>query len=126
MISKFGSSALFGKLDINSAFLLIPVDPADFGLLRFSINGLYFMDKCLLMGCFISLYHHFVFFIFAGKGGCQDCASLMSQFTALIKEIGVLLAEDKTAGPTTQRTFLGFEIDTVDMIVRIHETKLNI
>lgn len=68
MISKFGSGALFGKLDINSAFLLIPVDPADFGLLRFSINGLYFMDKCLLMGCFISLYHHFVFLFLLVRG----------------------------------------------------------
>lgn len=74
-------------------------------------------------------------FIFAGKGGSQDCAILMTQFTSLTKEIGVPLAEDKTAGPTaenktagptTQLTFLCFEIDTVDLIVRIPETKLHI
>lgn len=149
MISKLGSGALLGKLDVKSAFRLIPVDPADFDLLGFSIDGLYYVDKCLPMGCSISckiwetfatflhwltqyktgldtLDHYLDDFIFAGKGGSQDCAILMTQFTSLTKEIGVPLAEDKTSGPTTQLTFLGFEIDTVDMIVRIPETKLHI
>lgn len=36
-------------------------------------------------------------FIFAGKGGSPDCAILMTQFTSLTNEIGVPLAEDKTA-----------------------------
>lgn len=69
-----------------------------------------------------TLDHYIDGIIFAGMGGSQDCAILMTQFTSLTKEIEVPLAEDKTAGPTTQLTFLGFEIDTVDMIVRIPET----
>jgi hypothetical protein len=36
----------------------------------------------------------------------------------------ILLAEDKTKGPTTTIIFLGLEIDTVLMLVRIPEDKL--
>lgn len=54
MISKLGSGALLGKLDVKGAFRLIPVDPADLNLLGFLIDGLYYVDKCLPMGCYRS------------------------------------------------------------------------
>lgn len=60
-----------------------------------------------------TLDHYLDDFIFAGKEGSRDCAILMSHFYS--KEIGVQLAEGRTAGPTTQLTFLGFEIDSADM-----------
>lgn len=49
-ISKLGK----GALDIKSAFRLVPVNPADFDLLGFSINALYYVEKCLPTGCSIS------------------------------------------------------------------------
>ena len=39
-------------------------------------------------------------------------------------ELGVPIAENKTAGPSNIITFLGFIIDTVLMMVRIPEEKL--
>lgn len=107
MISKLGSGALFIRKTRRQN---IPVDPADFDLLGFSIDGLYYVDKCLPIGCSIScklwetfatflhwltqyktgldtLDHYLDDFIFAGKGGSQDCAILMTLFTSLTKEI---------------------------------------
>lgn len=54
-ISKLGRWALLGKPDIKWAFRLSPFDPADFDLLGLSIDGLYYEDRCILMGCSISL-----------------------------------------------------------------------
>ncbi|CAC5421755.1 unnamed protein product [Mytilus coruscus] len=48
----------------------------------------------------------------------------MNTFTELCNELGVPIAEDKTIHPTTKLTFLGLEIDTVDMVVRIPVAKL--
>ncbi|VDI41059.1 Hypothetical predicted protein [Mytilus galloprovincialis] len=48
----------------------------------------------------------------------------MNTFTELCNELGVPIAEDKTTHPTTRLTFLGLEIDTVDMVVRIPVAKL--
>lgn len=53
-ISKLGNWALLGKPDIKWAFRLSPFDPADFDLLVFSIDGLYYEDRCIPMSCSIS------------------------------------------------------------------------
>jgi hypothetical protein len=49
----------------------------------------------------------------------------MDTFSLVSKELGVPLAENKTEGPTTKIIFLGLEIDTVLMKVKIPEDKLN-
>ena len=63
--------------------------------------------------------HYLDDFIFVGEGDTENCAKLLHCFKDLTSEIGVPLAEDKTAGPTTKLTYLGFEIDTLDMVIRI-------
>ena len=40
-IAKLGKGTLLGKVDVKSAFRLIPVYPVDFDLLGFSIDGLF-------------------------------------------------------------------------------------
>ena len=42
------------KLDIKSAFRLLPVSPLDFELLGFKFQDKYWVDRCLPMGCAIS------------------------------------------------------------------------
>ena len=54
MISKLGKKAELGVIDIKSAFRLLRVHPDDFELLGIKIDGEYYIDKCLLMGCSIS------------------------------------------------------------------------
>jgi hypothetical protein len=147
MISALGQKALCAKMDICQAFRLLIINPADFDLLGIMFGGKYYVDKCLPMGCSIScslfekfatfvhwvvasksvletLDHYLDDFFFAGESFTQNCAKLMETFVEVCKELGVPLAEDKTIGPTTQIRFLGMEIDTFLMVVRIPQDKL--
>lgn len=49
MIANLRRGTLIGKMDVESAFCLIPIYPGDFDLLGFSLDGLYYIDKCLPM-----------------------------------------------------------------------------
>jgi len=71
-----------------------------------------------------TLDHYLDDFFFAGESSTQNCAKLMETFVEVCKELGVPLAEDKTIGPTAQIIFLGMEIDTVLMVVKITQDKL--
>ena len=71
-----------------------------------------------------TLDHYLEDFLFAGSALSNDCSVLMSTFFEVSNEIGVPIAKDKTIGPTTVLTFLGLEINTVLMFVRIPAIKL--
>ena len=49
----------------------------------------------------------------------------MGVFTDICKELGVPLAEDKSIGPVTVLTFLGLEINTEEMLIKIPQNKLD-
>lgn len=141
MIAKIGQGAFIAKCDIKSAFRLLPICPGDFDLLGFMFDDMYYIDKCLPMGCSVSckvfeefatflnwlainkshvdtIDHYLDDFIFAGHNA-SVCKDTMSAFHSICHDLGVPLAEDKTVGPTTCLTFLGLEIDTIEMLVRV-------
>ena len=147
MISELGKSAKITKLGISQAFRLLIVNPADFDLLGIMFEGKFYINKCLLMGCAIScslfekfstflhwlvqiksgidtLDHYLDDFIFAGEALANDCEILMNTFLKISEELGVPIAENKAVHQTTVLTFLGLEIDTVLMVVRILSCKL--
>ena len=39
------------KTDIKNAFRIIPIRPQDYNLLGIFWRGLYYYDRCMLMGC---------------------------------------------------------------------------
>lgn len=151
IVNKLGPKTLMGKMDIKSAFRLLPIDPLDFELLGFKLGEQYFVDKCLPMGCAIScslfekfssiiewlvrdrtqgvheagLDHYLDDFFFAGRENTSVCANLMYNFEQLCKELGVPIAEDKTVLPTPVLVFLGLEIDSILMQIRIPQEKLS-
>ena len=51
VIKKSPSTIYLGKVDIESAFRIIPVSPLDTPLLGFKWNGFFYMDAVLPMGC---------------------------------------------------------------------------
>ncbi|XP_033745490.1 uncharacterized protein LOC117331006 [Pecten maximus] len=147
VIRSLGTGALLGKMDIKSAFRLLPVHPSDLDLLGFKIGDKVFIDKCLPMGCSIScslfekfasllqwivsdrsklatLDHYLDDFIFAGGRNSSNCQVLMSTFSEVCAEIGVPIAEDKTALPSQVMVFLGLELNTLEMSVKIPSDKL--
>lgn len=146
-ISGIGRGAQLARMDIKSAFRLLILHPDEFDLFGFKFKGQFFFDKCLPMGCSAScalfeifscflewtikyitrkesIEHYLDDFLFVGRPGTTDCLYLMSNFRSLCDKVGVPLAEEKTIGPSCIITFLGLEIDTIEMVIRIPQEKL--
>lgn len=135
MLANLGPGAQIARLDIKSAFRLLPIHISEFELLGFKIQDMIFIDKCLPFGCSVScakfekfstflewvfgdrsscdnIVHYLDDFLLAGKARSQDCAYLMGVFREICTELGVPLAEDKTLGPANCLVYLGLEINT--------------
>jgi hypothetical protein len=54
----------------------------------------------------------------------QACASQLQIFLDMCNDIGIPMAMDKTFSPDTTMTFVGYEIDTIAMEVRLPAKKL--
>ena len=135
-------------MDIKSAFRLLPVHPSDFQLLGLRIMGNFFFDKCLPMGCSIScalfetfstfvewkvrslsgrkeVDHYLDDFLLGGRPEKEDCTILMTTFIDVCSDLGVPIAHENTVGPTKHLTYLGLDIDTVEMCIRIPAEKIS-
>ncbi|KAJ1151027.1 hypothetical protein NDU88_003814 [Pleurodeles waltl] len=146
IIKTAGKDTLLAKADIESAFQLLPVHPDSYHLLGFQHNGQVFMDKAMPMGyaipcAYFELFstflewalhkkhpsgvkmHYLDDFLFIGGADDGFCASLLSAFQALSEELGVLLAKEKTVGPSTSLTFLGIELDSATGTSRLPAEK---
>lgn len=54
-----------------------------------------------------------------GSGNTDRCIQLMNSFEIMCREFGEPLKEDKTLQPTTCLIFLGLEIETIAVQIRI-------
>jgi len=148
MLTHLGRRAEMGVLDIKTVFRLLRVHPADFAFLGFKFIKKYYIDKSLPMGCsrscrlfesfstFLHWYveqksglstldHYLDDFFFAGKEGSGNCKKLMDCFSDTCHEFGIPLASDKSVGSVTMLTFLGLDIDTENMLIKIPQSKLD-
>ena len=103
MVQDLGAGCLLGKSDIQSAFRLLPVSYLDFDQLGFKFDGKYYFDKAMPFGCRIAcktwelfatflefcvarqatvgkLLHYLDDFLFGGKKGTNQCASILAIF----------------------------------------------
>lgn len=147
MIKTLGTGALIGKMDIKSAFRLLPCYPGDFDLLGFKFDNFYFIDKMAPMGlklscrCWESLAsflnwltkkragsenidHYLDDFFFAGPPHSSHCSELMLEFSKLCQELMIPIAQEKTEGPTTCMTYLGYQLDTIRLQISIPKVKV--
>jgi len=56
----------------------------------------------------------------------KSCHNIMLTFRSFMKELGVPLAEVKAEGPLEVIFFLGLELNTNRMVVRIPQEKLDV
>ena len=122
MISVMNGRIFLAKLDIKSAFRLLPVNPIDFELLGFKFQGQYWLDRCLPMGCSVgcTLFEKFSSFIeyhvktisgskvknikhypddyIIAAPSYEECNKAMKQFQGACDEIGVPIAHEKNRG----------------------------
>ena len=145
---KSAQSIVFmAKVDIESAFRIIPVAPNDTPLLGFCWRDKYYMDAVLPMGCASScaIFESFstaVQWVAEHKLGLtkvihvlddvlvlaeskEKCERDLHEFMNMCQQLGVPLAPAKTVGPCTTIQFLGITIDTVAMEARLPNDKLD-
>ena len=58
-------------------------------------------------------------FLFPGKANSSDSQSILQCFLESSAKLGVPIASDKTEGPTTSIIYLGLEIDSDEMIIKM-------
>ena len=145
-IKSMGRDCWLVKMDVQSAFKIIPVHPDDYYLLGFSWDGLWFYDKTLPMGCRSScsifeklsscveyicvteleidgVVHLLDDFLFITKSKAAGMRA-RDRFEAFCTWVGIPLAPEKREGPEQCMVFAGIELDTRAMEARLPDDKL--
>ena len=68
--------------------------------------------------------HYLDDFLVLGKPGCEECARNLSALVKWAEWLGFPLALEKMEGPLPTLTFLGVEIDTSALVLRLPDEKL--
>ena len=145
-IVNFGPGCFLAKSDIKSAFRIIPIHPSDYHLLGFKWEGKYYFDKCLPMGAasscsifekfstavnwiiqqkcpFAKVLHVLDDFLFIAKTE-KECKLALDTFLQICEDIGIPIAPDKTFYPSNKLSFLGIDLDTINMYSSIPDDKI--
>ena len=145
-LCTMGPGTLMAKIDIKSAFRLLPVHPADRLLLAMEWKGSIFFDNCLPFGLrsaprlFSVLaellewiaeqsgvafsIHYLDDFLTMGPWDTPICGHNLKVFTQLCHQLGVPLALEKVEGPATCLTFLGISMDSRSVLAGLPNEKL--
>jgi hypothetical protein len=139
---------LLAKTDIEAAFRLIPIHPDGRDLLGFKIEEKFYYDKTLPMGLSLSCrifetFSHAVHwiaekklqipgvahilddFLFVCGTDMSSATSMLDTFLSFAADIAMPINHDKTVQPCTTLSFVGIEIDTELMEVRLPQDKLH-
>lgn len=145
-VLKLGQGSLLAKVDIKSAFRLLPVHPADRHLLQMAWDDSIYVDTCLPFGMRSApklfnvaadllqwgmqqqgvsyIMHYLDDFLTFGHPSSAECQNNLDTIMHTCSSLGVPLAAEKIEGPSTTLTFLGITIDTIKMEVRLPDDKL--
>ena len=146
VVASYPPGALLAKVDVESAYRLVPVHPVDRPLQAVEWAGALYVDPMLPFGLrsapkiFNALadglewhlrwlgvrhvFHYLDDFLIAGPPGSPKCAAALKSLDVAFSSLGVPLAEHKRDGPTTCLTYLGIEVDTVAGQLRLPAEKL--
>ena len=145
-ILKSGKNTILAKIDIKSAFRLLPVHPADRYLLGMKWRDQIYIDHCIPFGlrsapklfnlladllAWIAqnagvsyLIHYLDDYLTMGPPASTVCQHNVDTLVSLCAELGVPIATDKLEGPSTSLSFLGIILDTNRMEIRLPPDKL--
>ena len=141
-INQLGPGCLLGKIDLKNAFRLCPVRKEDWHLLGIHWKGSFYVDKCLPFGLRSAPYlfnqlaqgiewilktnykvthliHYLANFLTAGPPQSDLCSQHMATMLSVCNTLGAPVKPEKVEGPATTITFLGVQLDTVEMTASI-------
>ena len=145
-ILKLGRGALLAKMDIKQAYRNVPVSPEDRFLLGMCWEGKVYVDTALPFGLrsapliFTALAEALLWimrqrgatntdnyiddFVTAGAPDSQECEHNSTIMHETCEEVGLPAEPEKDEGPATSISFLGIELDTVALEIRLPAEKL--
>ncbi len=146
-IALLGQGTLMAKIDVESAYRLLPVHPQDRPLQAIRWGGSVYVDLVLPFGLrsaakifntvadalnwhlvragvkFVD--HYLDDFIILGSPATSQCREALTIVDRVCRSLGVPLATHKREGPTTCITFLGILIDTIAGQLQLPPEKLS-
>ena len=145
-VLDLGPGTQLAKIDVKSAFRVIPVHPDDRPLLGMLWEDQLYVDTALPFGLCSApklfntladalewiakhmgidfLWHYLDDFITIGCPDSEECAFFLQLLINLCALLGLPLAVEKVEGPSTCIPFLGIEIDSVAQELRLPSEKL--
>ena len=151
-IVRLSPGTLLAKLDVKSAYRIVPVHADDRSLLGLSWEGNVYVDSALPFGlrsaCKIfsafsaladalqwvvlnelqdprgCLYHYLDDFVCLSPPDSSVCGAVLAQLMTSCDFLGIPIAAEKLEGPATCLSFLGVEIDMMTMQVHLPPGKL--
>ena len=145
-ICTIGQGALSAKIDVRSTYRNIPIHPHDRWLLGMFWDRALFIDTVLPFGLRSSakiftaiadaaewiahqsgiqfIIHYLDDFLIIGAPTLTECVAALKALIAIFKKLGLPLAIKKVEGPLMQIDFVGFELDSQYMQVRLPLDKL--
>ena len=148
LIMSLGAGCLLAKFDISRAYRLLPIHPSLYRYFGMLWEGKYYLDLALPFGLRSApsvftrfadvlqklfeheghvphILHYLDDFLIVGAPASTQAQDNLQSCERLCEALGVPLAKEKTEGPATSITFLGFTLDTVKLELRLPPTKLN-
>ena len=147
IIQQLGQGTLLVKLDLRDAYRIVPVHPNNRPLLGMQWRDSTYIDTALPFGhrsapkIFSALInallwilqsqgtspslHYLDDFLLLGSPNSSNCSQALQTTLDICKVLGVPIAEEKTEGPATSLTFLGIEIDTDLLQLKLPSSKLS-
>ena len=154
LVAKHGRGALMSKVDLESAFRLIPVRPADRRLLGCFWQSKYYVDLALPFGlrsapAIFDRLARAIEFILRNNYGIEDLLHYLDDFftvhapsltpatsvaaiqkatiLAILDSLGIPVSDSpgKVVGPSTRLTLLGIEFDSVRWQMSLPAEKLD-
>ena len=142
-IYTLGKEAMMLKVDLSRYFRQLPMDPGDYSLVGYIIQGQLYSDKVLPMGmrtapyiaqrvtnAIAHIHRRLQYFIlnyvddFLGAEHKTRIWEAFNHLMHLLEEIRVDIAPEKVVPPTTRLEFLGITMDSQTMTMEIPEDKI--
>jgi hypothetical protein len=143
---KLGKGTMIAKIDIKSAYRLIPVHPTDRiwqglvwedhiyvdGMLPFGLSSAPkifnavadAVEWCVAKEGVEFIFHYLDDFAVLGRAETQECLQSLLTLKRICAVLGIPLTDEKQDGPTAVITLLGIIIDTLKGELRLPEDKL--
>ena len=146
LIKKPGSGSALTETGIKSTFRIVPVHPSAYQLRGFQWRRKWYVDRCLSMGCSSScrIFEEFsssLEWISRHKLGVENIIHILDDFLIidqslsrrelqlglfldLCNELGVPIAQEKTAGPCHVLSLADIELDCLAFEARLPQEKI--